>query len=105
MSSFIGFILEMLFPLILKALDVWIKTKDKEKAMVDSYYNFLQQIDQAGAAKVSQYLAAEDALKAKQNELRKELEEAAKPINPKEPERNPAVSAAMQRNFKNWDKK
>lgn len=89
-----NFLLEMILPFIFKFLDLWLQKNAKNKAMVDSYYNFLQQIDSAGAANVRQYLASEDALKTKQEELKKELEAPAP-----EPERNPAISPAMKRNF------
>lgn len=92
MSSILSSVIGLAFPLILKALDVWMKTKDKNKAMTESYYNFLKQIDAAGAAKVTQYLAAEDALEAKQEELKKEIIEEEK-------KRNPGVSPAVHRNF------
>lgn len=69
--------IESIFSVLAKSglwfLDMWIKRNTKNKDMVDSYYNFLKQVDQAGALKVANYLLAEDALKAKQEELKKEL--------------------------------
>ena len=98
MTSVLGGVVQVLFPMILKGLDIWMQTKNKNKAMTESYYSFLQQIDAAGAAKVSQYLASEDALAEKQDELRKQLEELKKEVIEEE-QRNPAVSPAMRRNF------
>lgn len=70
----IATILEIFLPMALKALDLWIQKSAKNKEMIDSYYNFLKQIDQSGALNVKQYLSSEEALKQKQEELRKEIE-------------------------------
>lgn len=59
--------------LALSVLDLWLKKNAKNKDMVESYYNFLKQVDKAGALKVANYLASEDALKAKQEQLKNEL--------------------------------
>lgn len=68
-----GSIIEAVLPAAFWLINRWMKAKDKEDAMVKSYYEFLSQVDKSGAAKVANYLSAEQALKAKQDELTKEL--------------------------------
>lgn len=55
-------------------LDLWFKKVQKDEQMTASYYEFLRQVDRSGASKVASYMAAEDALKAKQDELRAKLD-------------------------------
>lgn len=69
------FIINTLAPIAFKLLDIWLQKNAKDKEMINSYYEFLRQVDKSGAAKVANYLAAEDALKKKQDELKKELEQ------------------------------
>lgn len=60
--------------LALSVLDLWLKKNAKNKEMVESYYNFLKQVDKNGALKVSNYLASEELLKQTQEQLKNNLE-------------------------------
>lgn len=70
-------ILSLVVSVAFKLLDFWVKKNQKDKEMVESYYEFLKQVDKAGAAKVANYMSAENVLKDKQDELRKRLEDEA----------------------------
>lgn len=74
MSWFLSLISSGLGKFIFGLLDMYMRKLAKDEEMTKSYHEFLAQIDKSGAVKVTQYLAAEDALKAKQDELRKQLE-------------------------------
>lgn len=76
-SSILSLVAQPLFYL----LDWWMKKQNKDKEMTESYYNFLKQVDKSGATKVKNYLTAEEALKAKQEELKKELDAQSKTSN------------------------
>lgn len=54
----------------LQALNLWMTKNAKDKAMIESYYAFLKQLDISGDLKVKQYLSAEESLIKKQNELK-----------------------------------
>jgi len=73
MGTIITAILPFVGKLLLSSLDWWIKKQKHDQEMLKSYHEFLKQIDKAGLANVANYLAAEDALKAKQEEIRKRL--------------------------------
>lgn len=72
--NFMGGFLQIFAPLAIALLDAWLKRKDKENKMTQSFYDFLKQVDNSGALKVSNYLASEELLKQTQEQLKKNNE-------------------------------
>jgi hypothetical protein len=71
----IKWIVNAIAPLIFHFLDRWIKQQEHKKEMVESYYNFLDMVDKSGQVKVANHLSGKAALKTKQEQLLKELED------------------------------
>jgi len=72
-----GTIINVIFKLGLKFVDMYMKRAQRDKKMTESYYDFLDQIDKAGMANVANYMAAENALEAKKQEIQKRLKAEA----------------------------
>lgn len=69
MSSIWSFVGSVAFWL----LEKWVNRQAKKKQFQESYYAFLKAVDQSGAKKVANHLAAQNALKAEQEKLLEEL--------------------------------
>lgn len=71
-------IMNAIAPLIFYFLEQWIKRQKHEEEMVKSYYTFLDMVDRSGQVKVANHLSGKAALKAKQEQLLKDLEDESK---------------------------